>query len=71
MKDDLNSYLHLAAMAAIEAGKRIMEIYETDDFDVDFSNLINSPLTRADVAAHEIIVEHLNKNWNPRPIGGR
>jgi 3'(2'), 5'-bisphosphate nucleotidase len=64
MKDDLNSYLHLAAMAAIEAGKRIMEIYETDDFDVDFKS-DNSPLTRADVAAHEIIVEHLNKTGIP------
>ena len=56
--------LQLATKAAVEAGKRIMEIYETDDFNVDFKS-DDSPLTRADIAAHEIIVEFLNQSDIP------
>lgn len=50
--------LALAIEAAIKAGNKIMEIYETDDFDVDFK-ADDSPLTRADIASHEVINKHL------------
>jgi 3'(2'), 5'-bisphosphate nucleotidase len=42
---------------AIEAGKRIMEVYETE-FDITQKS-DNSPLTEADMAAHHTIVEGL------------
>lgn len=54
----MNKLLDTAIKAAIDAGKRIMEIYETEDFGVDFKS-DNSPLTKADVASHEIIMEYL------------
>jgi len=44
---------------AREAGKAILEIYETD-FDVTIK-VDNSPLTAADEAAHKIIVNHLKE----------
>ncbi len=54
---DLN-LLKIAITAALEAGEKIMEIYETEDFGVDFKS-DNSPLTKADVASHNIIESHL------------
>lgn len=48
------NYLNLAIRAALDAGKEILEIYETDDFDVDFK-ADDSPLTRADLASHHIL----------------
>jgi len=50
--------LEIALQASLEAGKRIMEIYENEDFEVDFKG-DNSPLTKADLASHEIIMKHL------------
>lgn len=50
--------LNTAIEAALKAGKAIMEIYETDDFEVEVKS-DNSPLTKADKAAHDIIVEGL------------
>lgn len=47
---------------AIEAGKKILEVYGTEDFQVE-SKADNSPLTVADRLAHEVIVagiEQLN-----------
>jgi 3'(2'), 5'-bisphosphate nucleotidase len=43
---------------AQEAGQKILEIYQTADFSVDMK-ADNSPLTQADIASHEYIVEHL------------
>jgi len=54
----MEKLLETAIDAAIDAGKRIMKIYETEDFGVDFKS-DNTPLTRADIASHEIIMEHL------------
>ena len=59
-----SSLLTIAVQAAIEAGQRIMDIYSTDDFDVDFKS-DDSPLTRADLASHDIIVKHLNETGIP------
>ena len=50
--------LKIAIKASLEAGKRIMEIYDNESFDVDFKS-DDSPLTKADLAAHDIIVSHL------------
>ncbi|MFV9483971.1 3'(2'),5'-bisphosphate nucleotidase CysQ [Christiangramia sp. ASW11-125] len=50
--------LEIAIKASLEAGKRIMEIYEHEDFEVVLKN-DDSPLTKADLAAHEIIMNHL------------
>lgn len=51
--------LELAIKASLEAGKRVMEIYENEDFEVDFKG-DDSPLTKADLASHKIIMQHLS-----------
>lgn len=53
--------LELAKKLAVEAGKAIMEIYETD-FDVEIKG-DNSPLTIADKTANEIIVKQLQEKF--------
>ena len=59
----------LSSMMAIsrEAGAAIMNIYGEDDFGVDLKD-DNSPLTRADLAAHRIIVNGLEKLAPDIPI---
>ncbi|WP_406944923.1 3'(2'),5'-bisphosphate nucleotidase CysQ [Halobacillus sp. SY10] len=52
--------------AAVEAGKEIMKIYETD-FEVEYKE-DESPLTVADQRSHEIIKEALQKNFPEIPI---
>ncbi|TRO64277.1 3'(2'),5'-bisphosphate nucleotidase CysQ [Christiangramia sabulilitoris] len=56
--------LHTAIQASLEAGKRIMEIYENEDFEVDFKG-DDSPLTKADLASHRIIMKHLEQTGIP------
>jgi 3'(2'), 5'-bisphosphate nucleotidase len=51
-------YLQTAITAALEAGKVILDIYHSDDFEVELKS-DHSPLTKADVAAHHIILSHL------------
>lgn len=60
MKDLLTT----AIKASLEAGKRIMEIYENEDFEVDFKG-DDSPLTKADLASHEIIMSYLKETGIP------
>lgn len=60
----MNELLSLAIKSSLEAGKRIMEIYENESFDVDFKS-DDSPLTKADLASHEIIVAHLKETDIP------
>lgn len=52
---------------AKEAGEKILNIYNTDDFSVEYKD-DNSPLTRADKAAHKVIVEQLEKLTPNIPI---
>ena len=47
--------------ASIDAGKAIMEIYSDDDFGVE-SKSDESPLTKADLKANDIINEYLLKD---------
>ncbi len=54
----MDLYFASAARAAILAGKAIMEVYNSADFGVEMKS-DDSPLTRADKAAHEIIVTEL------------
>ncbi len=50
----MQEFLEIAIKAAIEAGQKIMDIYENEDFEVNLKK-DNSPLTKADIASHEII----------------
>lgn len=61
----MNNTYELAINSALIAGEEILKIYHSDDFDVSKKS-DSSPLTRADKAAHNIIVEHLKST--PYPI---
>src|SRR6056300_331411 len=52
---------------AYQAGQAIMEIYDSDDFNVELKG-DGSPLTRADKAAHLVIAEGLEKHFPEIPI---
>ena len=52
------SLLNIAITAALEAGKVILEIYKSDDFEVEIKG-DNSPLTKADDASHNVIMSYL------------
>lgn len=54
----LSDLLKIAIVAALKAGEQIMAIYTSNDFEVNLKS-DNSPLTRADIAAHDIIVNEL------------
>ena len=51
---ELSQKLKLAIDAAIQAGKKIIEIYNSDDFNLEYK-LDDSPLTIADTASNKII----------------
>ncbi|MGC1473616.1 MAG: 3'(2'),5'-bisphosphate nucleotidase CysQ [Psychroserpens sp.] len=54
----MNKNLETAIVAALEGGKAILEIYKSDDFEIELKG-DNSPLTKADLAAHDVIMSHL------------
>lgn len=56
--------LKLAIEAALRAGKSIMEIYNSNDFEVKLKS-DQSPLTLADIESHNIISQYLNKTKIP------
>lgn len=60
----MKNYLEIAVKASLLAGQRIMEIYETEDFSVEFKK-DNSPLTKADKASHDIIESVLSETGIP------
>jgi len=60
----LSEELELAIRAALKAGVAIMEIYNGEDFEVEFKG-DNSPLTKADKTAHEIIKSDLSNSSLP------
>jgi 3'(2'), 5'-bisphosphate nucleotidase len=51
----------------LQAGLRILEIYQNKDFQIKIKN-DNSPLTRADLISHEIICRELSKKYPSIPI---
>ena len=50
----ISENIQIAIMASLKAGIEIMEVYESDDFNVEIKG-DNSPLTKADIRANEII----------------
>ncbi|MDT0687702.1 3'(2'),5'-bisphosphate nucleotidase CysQ [Autumnicola psychrophila] len=56
----MTSLLETAIRASLAAGKRIMEIYDNEDFEVEAKE-DESPLTKADIASHNIIMSYLEK----------
>ena len=59
MTTNASQYLENIIQLSIEAGQRIMEVYNTD-FDV-VQKSDDSPVTAADMAAHHTIVDGLNE----------
>ena len=51
-----------------KAGQAIMEIYEKTDGIQVKSKIDNSPLTNADIAAHETIISGLKSKFPDTPI---
>jgi 3'(2'), 5'-bisphosphate nucleotidase len=60
----MNGILKIAITAALEAGIAILDVYQSDDFDVEIKG-DNSPLTKADKVAHKTIVFYLEKTGIP------
>ena len=60
----ISELTQLAIKAAIEASKDILTIYQSDDFEVE-NKKDNSPLTKADKAAHKIISSILETSKIP------
>lgn len=56
--------LETAILATLEAGKEILKIYHSGDFDIKIKD-DNSPLTKADSASHKKIMRYLNKTEIP------
>jgi len=62
MQPLLNDVIKIAK----QAGAKILEIYNSDDFDIQIKG-DDSPLTKADLAAHNVIVDFLEKNYPDIP----
>lgn len=60
----MNDWIRLALSASLEAGKAIMDIYEGEDLGVEYKEDA-SPLTRADRAAHHVIMRLLEPTGIP------
>jgi 3'(2'), 5'-bisphosphate nucleotidase len=56
--------LNIAIKAALEAGISILKIYHSDVFDVSLKG-DDSPLTKADVVSHHVIVSYLEQTEIP------
>lgn len=63
----MKTYLEKIIPIAVKAGETIMDIYHSADFGVEMKS-DNSPLTLADRASHDIIVEGLKKEFPDIPI---
>ena len=60
----MEQFLNTSITAALEAGKAILEIYHSGEFDIEIKG-DNSPLTRADIASHNVIMSFLKKTGIP------
>ncbi|MCC8358464.1 3'(2'),5'-bisphosphate nucleotidase CysQ [Salinimicrobium sediminilitoris] len=60
----MRQLLEVAIQASLAAGKRIMEIYNNEDFEIEAKG-DDSPLTKADLASHDIIMEYLRETNIP------
>ena len=66
---ELETLQNLGITAALAAGRQILEVYDSEDFDVSIKD-DNSPLTRADIASHQIISQLLEAGAPDIPILG-
>jgi 3'(2'), 5'-bisphosphate nucleotidase len=60
----MNNLIKTAIDASISAGKAILEVYNSDNFEVELKS-DNSPLTLADRTAHNVITGYLEKTGIP------
>ena len=60
----MKQLLNTAITAALQAGKAILEIYYSGEFDVEIKG-DNSPLTKADTASHNVIMSYLTETDIP------
>ena len=60
----MNELLRVALDASLEAGRAILDIYGSEDVGVEYKE-DQSPLTRADRAAHEVLMKHLETTGIP------
>lgn len=63
-KEKLSGLLSIAKEASLRAGQSILEIYNSNDFSVELKG-DNSPLTKADKAAHDVIMSFLEPTGIP------
>lgn len=61
---DYPKLVSLLKETARSAGEEILKIYRSNNFDIELKS-DHSPITRADIAAHHIIVEQLKKTSYP------
>ena len=57
-------FLKIAIIAVLEASKKILEIYNSNDFELQLKSN-DSPLTKADIVSHQIIENHLKQTNIP------
>lgn len=60
----MKKLLNTAITAALEAGKEILKIYHSGEFNIEIKG-DNSPLTKADTASHNMIMSFLIKSNIP------
>ena len=63
--EHLNEFTFLAIRAALDAGNEILDVYQSEDFEVQ-TKQDNSPLTKADLRSNEAIKQYLKDT--PFPI---
>lgn len=61
---NVKQLIQIGEKAAIEAGKAIMEVYDSSEFSTEIKNN-KSPVTKADKNAHHIITEYLKETHLP------
>ncbi|MBN2669214.1 MAG: 3'(2'),5'-bisphosphate nucleotidase CysQ [Bacteroidales bacterium] len=61
---DINTLTQIAYKASVDAGQAIMNIYLSNDFGVEKKS-DESPLTKADLAAHQTIIKYLESTNIP------
>lgn len=61
---DILYFLQTAEHAALEAGRKVMEIYQTGNFHA-YLKAGGSPITLSDKSAQEVIMQHLSKTKLP------
>lgn len=60
----MKQFIQIAEKAVIDAGRSIMEIYESDEFATEIKDNV-TPITKADKLAHEIITDSLSQTGLP------